>query len=455
MSYCPTVLAANCHHRVCAYRGPICAPWLNDSHASAVPLPPPGTPGISSDPNYARGNVEYARLVKETVQHLVKAFGVDEVRTWRFEGWNEPNGGAGASWGNHTALNEFGSHNFSTSLYPAWYRAVSEAVVSVDSHLKVGGPASSDCWGFGEHRGGGPVDAGSCHGTNDVAPSVANLLAAPTRNWALAIVEWGKKEGVRVDFSSSHAYSDPCGNATGLYLALKLFHGVIGASSAPETPPIVTEWSSNSLPDGVNCTDIYPSDEYPDPAVRNRSIDFYHDQAAQASFATRTVFLVGDLFDILSHWAFSDVFEEQGWSWEVFNGGFGLVNRFGVRKPVFNAFKLLHDAGDERWNVTLRHGRSEPAAAGGDSHYSRSRPQSSGDRDAAESAVSRSEEQQQREELLETLAVFAGRSNDGKSVDLVLSNHESPSVNVTVALKVHSLINTMNFHLKKACVQKV
>jgi len=55
---------------------------------------------------------------------------------------------------------------------------------------------------------------------------------------------------------------------------------------------------------------------------------------------------------LLSHWAFSDVFEEQGWTWDVFNGGFGLVNRWGVRKPVFNVFKLLNEAGSERFNVT-------------------------------------------------------------------------------------------------------
>ena len=42
----------------------------------------------------------------------------------------------------------------------------------------------------------------------------------------------------------------------------------------------------------------------------------------------------------------------QGFTWDVFNGGFGLVNRWGVRKPVFNAFKLLNEAGNERWNVS-------------------------------------------------------------------------------------------------------
>ena len=29
-----------------------------------------------------------------------------------------------------------------------------------------------------------------------------------------------------------------------------------------------------------------------------------------------------------------------------------MLNRWGVRKPVFNAFKLLKEAGSERWNVS-------------------------------------------------------------------------------------------------------
>jgi hypothetical protein len=73
---------------------------------------------------------------------------------------------------------------------------------------------------------------------------------------------------------------------------------------------------------------------------------------AQGSFAAKAVFLIDGMVPLLSHWAFSDVFEEQGWTWDVFNGGFGLVNRWGVRKPVFNVFKLLNEAGSERFNVT-------------------------------------------------------------------------------------------------------
>src|SRR5260370_20916881 len=54
------------------------------------------------------------------------------------------------------------------------------------------------------------------------------------------------------------------------------------------------------------------------------------------------------LVDDMSYWSFSDVFEEQGVVKTPFYGGYGLVAADGIPKPAFNAFKLLHNLGDER-----------------------------------------------------------------------------------------------------------
>jgi xylan 1,4-beta-xylosidase len=51
---------------------------------------------------------------------------------------------------------------------------------------------------------------------------------------------------------------------------------------------------------------------------------------------------------MLSYWAFSDVFEEQGVVKEPFYGGFGLIAADGIPKPSVNAFKLLHTLGTTR-----------------------------------------------------------------------------------------------------------
>src|SRR5258708_149117 len=54
------------------------------------------------------------------------------------------------------------------------------------------------------------------------------------------------------------------------------------------------------------------------------------------------------LISMLSYWTFSDVFEEQGVVKQPFYGGYGLIAEYGLPKPAFNAFKLLHHLGDQR-----------------------------------------------------------------------------------------------------------
>jgi xylan 1,4-beta-xylosidase len=44
----------------------------------------------------------------------------------------------------------------------------------------------------------------------------------------------------------------------------------------------------------------------------------------------------------MSYWTYSDLFEEPGPPTASFQGGFGLLNREGIRKPAFFAYKYLH-----------------------------------------------------------------------------------------------------------------
>ena len=61
------------------------------------------------------------------------------------------------------------------------------------------------------------------------------------------------------------------------------------------------------------------------------------------------------LTDMMSYWTFSDVFEEQGVVKRPFYGGFGLIAAGGIPKPVFNAFKILHGLGTERYDAASEH----------------------------------------------------------------------------------------------------
>src|SRR5438477_521221 len=50
----------------------------------------------------------------------------------------------------------------------------------------------------------------------------------------------------------------------------------------------------------------------------------------------------------MSYWTSSDLFEEHGPPTASFEGGFGLMNREGIRKSAFFAYKYLHALEGER-----------------------------------------------------------------------------------------------------------
>src|SRR5690606_5126721 len=84
-----------------------------------------------------RGNItpprswsEWADLVRATVGHLVDRYGIDQVRQWPIEVWNEPN------------LPQFWV-SADQEAYHRLYEVTATAVKDVDASLQVGGPAIS------------------------------------------------------------------------------------------------------------------------------------------------------------------------------------------------------------------------------------------------------------------------------------------------------------------------
>lgn len=82
------------------------------------------------------------------------------------------------------------------------------------------------------------------------------------------------------------------------------------------------------------------------------------DEPAYAPFIVSTAAATQNLTDIMSVWAFSDIFEENGFpSGNVtYSAGFGLMNVYGIPKPSYRAMQLLHWAGDERVQVARQEG---------------------------------------------------------------------------------------------------
>ncbi|HMB94795.1 MAG TPA: hypothetical protein VKK61_02020, partial [Tepidisphaeraceae bacterium] len=98
----------------------------------------------------------------------------------------------------------------------------------------------------------------------------------------------------------------------------------VAASSRPDLPVHFTEWSSSYNPR--------------DPV---------HDDYISAAFILEKLKKTEGFVQSMSYWTYTDLFEEAGPPPASFHGGFGLINREGIRKAAFFAYKYLNMLGAE------------------------------------------------------------------------------------------------------------
>jgi xylan 1,4-beta-xylosidase len=67
-----------------------------------------------------------------------------------------------------------------------------------------------------------------------------------------------------------------------------------------------------------------------------------HDSYISAPYILTKLKASQGLLQGMSYWTYTDLFEEPGPPTAPFQGGFGLLNPQGIRKPAFFAYKYLH-----------------------------------------------------------------------------------------------------------------
>ncbi|WIG57173.1 MAG: Xylan 1,4-beta-xylosidase [Rhodanobacteraceae bacterium] len=238
-----------------------------------------------------RDYAKWADLITRLVKHWVDRYGIDEVRSWYFEVWNEPN--LDAFW------------KGSQADYFKLYRYTANAIKGVDAQLRVGGPATADdAWV--------PEFLGFCE-SNKLPADFVSTHHYPTD--ALG------KPGDDTETQLSDAPRDV------LIQRVRKMREAVG-----ERTLCYTEWCSSSNP----------------------FFDL-HDQPYAAAFLFKNMLDVADLVHCYSWWTFSDIFEENYFSSVPFHGSFGLQTIHGIAKPTYRAMQLLHGLGDERLPVQGTH----------------------------------------------------------------------------------------------------
>jgi xylan 1,4-beta-xylosidase len=93
----------------------------------------------------------------------------------------------------------------------------------------------------------------------------------------------------------------------------------IKASKVLDLPLYFTEWSTSYNPR-----------------------DLVHDSYISAPYILSKLKASAGLVQGMSYWTYTDLFEEPGPPPTPFHGGFGLLNREGIPKPAYFAYKYLH-----------------------------------------------------------------------------------------------------------------
>ena len=239
---------------------------------------------------YWKGNTSHPRLdgwrelVAAFVTHVRQRYGDAEVRRWYFEVWNEPN--LAGFW-----------EGADRQAYFDLYDATARTIKRIDSALRVGGPST----------------AGAA--------------------WVPEFLDHAAASGVPVDFVTTHTYGvdggflDEAGkedtklspSPDAITGDVRRVRAQIAASRFPTLPLYFTEWSASYTPR--------------DPV---------HDSYISAPYILTKLHDAQGALQGMSYWTYSDLFEESGPPPTPFHGGFGLMNREGLRKPAWFAYKYLH-----------------------------------------------------------------------------------------------------------------
>ena len=277
--------------------------------------------GLRYDPNITmpKSLAKWGEYIKKFIRFLLDRYGAEEVESWYFEVWNEPD------------LSCFfaGSQKDYFKLYEATVRVIKE----VNPNLRVGGPSTSACL------------------------------------WLEEFLAFCEENGVPCDFVSTHHYpGDAFGNFISLRNVKQMFtaamDGVRNRRSLSQTmtdmfflPEDFIRWDKGTLAKMDDEAKKKVGDkplfitEWNSMAVFGSPV---HDEKYSAAFAVKTCMDLDNTLDGYMFWCCSDLFEEQFMLPRPFVGSFGIVSNDGIPKPNFWGFKLLSQLYPRRLALPMR-----------------------------------------------------------------------------------------------------
>lgn len=249
---------------------------------------------------------KWEEFIKSFITFLLNRYGKEEVESWYFEVWNEPD----------LAIFFKGKQKDYFKLYDVTARAVK----SIDNKLRVGGPSTSAClWikDFTDYckKHNVPYDFVSTH--HYPGDAFGNSFTAKDAFRMMSIAKHSAKNGVDLTDTMTEMFFRPEIYKTWTKGILKTLNNK-ARNEAGDKPLFITEWNSMAV--------------FASPV---------HDEKYSAAFIIKSCMDLENKLQGYMFWCCSDVYEEQFMLGKPFHGGFGLVNNDGIPKPSFWAFKIL------------------------------------------------------------------------------------------------------------------
>lgn len=250
---------------------------------------------------------DWTALVSAFVRHVINRYGIEEVRSWYFEFWNEPDVDLFFWKGSREAFFEF-------------YRVTYLCIKEIDEQLRVGG--------FG------------------------NLIFWNTEAWLRQFATFARDNDLKLDFFSFHIYNIQSPDDT---LDEKMLDS-LNASNREQV--VFTDLADNY---GVRMGHGEYITESIDKMLKlNRDLklttgecwitewnanvdsrDLVHDTCYMAAFIVKNTLQNFEKVSGMGFWTFTDLFEEHRIEQPLFHGGFGLLTYNGIKKAGYHGYAFL------------------------------------------------------------------------------------------------------------------
>lgn len=262
---------------------------------------------------------EWTDFIQAFIRYLLHRYGAQEVESWFFEVWNEPN------------MSTFFNGTMQDYFY--LYEITAKAVKDVDEKIRVGGPATA------------------------------------TGAWIEEFINYCETNKLPLDFISTHNYP---GDGIGeVFLGKLMFDAVVGGMKRLKKigKGRTLEGCRAVMLDKSELTEMKKGQmrEHTKRVweqVKNRYPVYYsewncnailtsasNDTKKVACFQVKSISEMEPYVTGSSIWAFSDIFDEFLMLPDPFSGGFGLLTVDGIPKPQFYALKLMSQVGDRKYDL--------------------------------------------------------------------------------------------------------